>query len=215
MAALQTRAVTTVDRATVTCLRADLYTTLDQSHRCVAVGLDYARHLGSDWAPPPTEEEARLEYARILSRLGDRMIEELVDLPLMSDPASLATLDVLTKLGPAAFFTDFILHALVTCRAINLSLERGYSDGSCPHFEWLGAVAGTYFGDYQAGFRFGQLGYDLVEKRGLKRFEARTYNNFAVQVLPCTRHVKAIRDLLRRAFETANKIGDLTFAAYR
>ncbi len=214
LAALSTRAATTVERATVTCVRADLYTTLDQSNRAVAVGLDYLRHLGIDWSPHPTEEEARLEYERIWSQLGDHTIEELVDLPLMSDAASLATLDVLTKLGPAAFFTDFNLHALVTCRAINLSLERGYSDGSCPHFEWLGAVAGTYFGDYQAGFRFGQLGYDLVERRGLKRFEARTYNNFAVQVLPWTRHIKAVRDLLRRAFETANKIGDLTFAAY-
>jgi predicted ATPase len=214
LAALSTRAATTVERATVTCLRADLYTTLDQSNRGVAVGLDYLRHLGIDWSPHPTEEEARLEYERIWSQIGGRTIEGLVDLPLMSDPASLATLDVLTKLGPAAFFTDFNLHALVVCRAINLSLEHGYSDGSCPHFEWLGAVAGTYFGDYQAGLRFGQLGYDLVEKRGLKRFEARTYNNFAVQVLPWTRHVKAVRDLLRRAFETANKVGDLTFAAY-
>jgi predicted ATPase len=109
----------------------------------------------------------------------------------MSDPASLATLDVLTKLGPAAFFTDFTLHSLVVCRAINLSLEHGFSDGSCPHFEWLGAVAGACFGDYHAGFRFGQLGYDLVEKRGLKRFQARTYNNFGVQVLPWARHLKA------------------------
>ena len=78
----------------------------------------------------------------------------------------------------------------------------------------LAQSPGACFGDYQAGFRFGQLGYDLVEKRGLKRFQARTYNNFAVQVLPWTRHVKAIRDLLRRAFEAANKIGDLTFAAF-
>ena len=214
LAALSNRAATTVERATVACLRADLYTTLDQSNRAVAVGLDYLRHLGIDWSPHPTDEEARREYERIWSQLGGRTIEELVDLPLMSDPAYLATLDVLTKLGPAAFFTDFNLHALVTCRAINLSLEHGYSDGSCPHFEWLGAVAGACFGDYQAGFRFGQLGYDLVEKRGLKRFQARTYNNFAVQVLPWTRHVKAVRDLLRRAFEAANKIGDLTFAAY-
>src|ERR1700687_2500959 len=214
LAALSNRAATTVERATVACLRADLYTTLDQSNRAVAVGLDYLRHLGIDWSPHPTDEEARREYERIWSQLGGRTIEELVDLPLMSDPAYLATLDVLTKLRPAAFFTDFNLHALVTCRAINLSLEHGYSDGSCPHFEWLGAVAGACFGDYQAGFRFGQLGYDLVEKRGLKRFQARTYNNFAVQVLPWTRHVKAVRDLLRRAFEAANKIGDLTFAAY-
>jgi len=214
LAALSSSAATAVERATVTCLRADLYTTLDQSDRGVAVGLDYLRHLGIDWSPHPTEEEARREYERIWSQIGGRTIEELVDLPLMSDPASLATLDVLTKLGPAAFFTDFNLHALVVCRAINLSLEHGFSDGSCPHLEWLGAVAGGYFGDYHAGFRFGQLGYDLVEKRGLKRFQARTYNNFGVQVLPWTRHIKAARDLLRRAFETANKIGDLTFAAY-
>jgi len=214
LAALSSRAATTEERATVACLRADLYMTLDQGSRAVAVGLDYLRHLGIDWSPHPTEEEARREYDRIWSQLDGRTIEELVDLPLMSDPASLATLDVLTKLGPAAFFTDFNLHALVVCRAINLSLEHGYSDGSCPHFEWLGAVAGRCFGDYQAGFRFGQLGYDLVQKRGLKRFQARTYNNFAVQVLPWTRHVKAIRDLLCRAFETANKIGDLTFAAF-
>jgi PAS domain S-box-containing protein len=211
---LSSRAVTTVERAKVTCLRADLYMTLDQSNRAVAVGLDYLRHLGIDWSAHPTQEEAGQEYKRIWAQLGSRQIEDLVDLPLMSDPASLATLDVLTKLGPAAFFTDFTLHSLVVCRAINLSLEHGYSDGLCPHLEWLGAVAGACFDDYQAGFRFGQLGYDLVEKRGLKRFQARTYNNFAVQVLPWARHFKASRDLLRRAFEAASAIGDLTFAAF-
>jgi predicted ATPase len=192
LAALSIRAATTVERATVACLRADLYMTTDQSNRAVGVGLNYLRHLGIDWSTHPTHEEARREYERIWSQLGGRTIEELVDLPLMRDPASLAILDVLTKLGPAAFFTDFTLHSLVVCRAINLNLEHGYSDGSCPHFEWLGAVAGACFGDYQAGFRFGQLGYDLVEKRGLKRFQARTYNNFGVQVSPG-------RDILRLA----------------
>src|SRR6202011_3271346 len=46
LAALSTRAANTVERATVACLRADLYTTLDQSIRAIAVGLDYLRHLG-------------------------------------------------------------------------------------------------------------------------------------------------------------------------
>ena len=103
MTALSTRAANTVEQATVTCLRVDLYTTLDQSGRAVAVGLDYLRHLGIDWSPHPTEEEARREYERIWSQLGDRPIEELIELPLMSDPASLATLDVLTKLAAACF----------------------------------------------------------------------------------------------------------------
>ena len=38
--------------------------------------------------------------------------------------------------------------------------------------------------------------------------------DFGNVVLPWTRHVRAGRDLLRRAFEAANKIGDLTYAAY-
>jgi PAS domain S-box-containing protein len=214
LAALSSRAATTVERATVACLRADLYMTLDQSNRAVTVCLEYLRHLDIDWSPHPTEDEARGEYEHIWSQLGGRTIEELVDLPLMSDPESLATLDVLTKLGPAAFFTDCNLWSLIVCRAINLSLERGYTDGSCPNLEWLGSVAGMQFDDYQAGSRFGQLGYDLVEKRGLKRFQARTLNNFAAGVLPWTTHVKSIRDLLHRAFEAANKIGDLFFAAF-
>jgi len=70
----------------------------------------------------------------------------------MSDPASLRPLDVLTEARAGCIFTDFNLFALVVCRAINLSLERGYSDGSCPHFEWLGAVAAACFGDYRPGF---------------------------------------------------------------
>ncbi|HTF77203.1 MAG TPA: GAF domain-containing protein, partial [Bradyrhizobium sp.] len=213
--ALSTRAASTVERATVACLRGDLYTALDQSSRAIAVGLDYLQHLGIDWSPHPTEEEARREYQRIWSQLGGRTIESLIDLPLMRDPASLATLDVLAKIVPPAFYTDANLLALITCRAVNLSLERGNCDASCSAYEWLCMLAGPHFGDYRtAVYRFGQLGYDLVEGRGLTRFQARTYMDFGGSVLPWTRHVRAGRALTRRAFDAANKIGDLNYAAY-
>jgi PAS domain S-box-containing protein len=214
LAALSSRAANTVERAKVACLRADLYTTLDQGSRAISVGLDYLRHLGIDWSPHPTEEEARSEYERIWSQLGRRTIESLIELPLMSDPASLATLDVLAKIGVPAFYTDANLLALITCRAVNLSLERGNCDASCSAYVWLSMVAGPCFGDYRAAvYRFGQFGYDLVEGRGLTRFQARTYMDFGGSVLPWTRHIRAGRDLVRRAFEAANRIGDLTAAS--
>ena len=214
LAVLSTRAATTIERARVTCLQVDLYTTLDQGSRAIAVGLDYLRHLGVDWSPHPTEDEARREYERIWSQLGSRTIESLIDLPLMSNAASLATVDVLTKLGPPAHYTDANVRAMVICRAVNLSLESGNCDGSCYAYATLARIAGPEFGDYQAGLRFGRLGYELVEQRGLKRFQARTYLNFAYLLMFWTRHVQEGRELLRRAFETANQIGDLTFAAY-
>ena len=212
--ALSTRAANTVERATVACLSVDLYTTLDQSSRAIAVGLDYLRHLGIDWSPHPTEEEARREYEEIWSKLRSRTIEALIELPLMSDPSTLATMNVLTKIIVPALYTDANLYLLVTCRAVNLSLEYGNCDASCPAYAFLGIVAGPRFGDYQEAYRFGRLGYDLVEERGLTRFQARVYMEFGNVVLPWTRHVRDGRDFLRRAFEAANKIGDLIYAAY-
>ena len=212
---LSTRAANTVERASVACLHIDLYTTLAQGSRAVAVGLDYLRHLGIEWSQHPTDEDVRREYDRIWAQLGSRTIEDMLELPLMTDPASLATMDVLTKVGPAAFtLMEANFHALAICWAVNLSLERGNSDGSCDIYVRLGFIAGDRFGDYKSGFRLGKVGYELVERRGLKRFQARTYLLFAFHLIPYAQHVRDARDFLHRAFEIANKVGDLVFMGW-
>jgi predicted ATPase len=174
LTALSHRTANAVERAAVACLHMDVCTTLDQSVRAVTVALDYLRHVGIEWSPHPTEDEVRREYEQIWSQLSSRAIENVVDLPLMSDPESLATVDVLTKVVVPAFFTDRNLDSLAICRAVNLSLEHGNCDASCLAYITLGRIAGPRFGNYQAAFRFGQLGYELVEGRGLKRFQAGT-----------------------------------------
>ncbi|MGF6935584.1 PAS domain S-box-containing protein [Paraburkholderia sp. UCT70] len=214
LAALSNRATTPVEQAIVACLHMDVCTTRDQSGRAVTVCLDYLRHVGIEWSAHPKDEDVRREYARIWSLLGARTIEELIDLPRMEDPASLATLAVLTKVLPPALFTDANLASLTICKAISFCLEHGNCDASCFAYVQLSKIAGPRFGDYRAGFRFGQLGYELVERRGLKRFEASTYLCFSLFVVRWTKHVRACRDLMRRAFEAANRIGDLTHAAY-
>jgi PAS domain S-box-containing protein len=212
--ALAQRAKRDHDIAIVTRLRLTLYTTLDQSDRAVEVCLEYLRRGGTQWSPHPTSDEVQREYDRIGSQLGTRAIEELIDLPLMTNRDVLDALDVLTEAVTPAHFTDENLGSLVICRLVNLSLEHGNSDGSCFAYVWFAIIAGPRFGNYEAGFQFGQLGYDLVEKRGLRRFQARTYMSFGDIVLPWTRHVRAGRDLVRRAFDAANEIGDITFACY-
>jgi PAS domain S-box-containing protein len=214
LAELATRAADVVEQAAVACLRVDLYTTLGEISRAVTVGLQCLKDWGTDWQAHPTEDQARREYDQMWAALGSRAIEDLLVAPLMTQPASLATLDVLTKLTPPAVFTDANLFRLVVCKAVHLSLEQGNSDSSCFAYATLGMVSGPYFGDYEAGFRFGRLGYELVEQRGVKRFQASTYMTFGHQIMPWTKHIRAGRDLLRRAFDAANEIGDLTFVVY-
>src|SRR5471032_1092503 len=211
---LSRRAATVRENANATCLRVDLYMALDQDSNAVAVGLDYLDHLGIVWSPHTAQEQARKEYERIWSQLGNRTIDELIDLPLMTDLESLATMDVLVKVMPAALFTDTNLWSMVVSRAVNLSLEHGNCDGSSSAYVRLGMMAGARFGHYKVGFQFGQLGYDLVERRGLKRFRARTYMHFGNVVLPMARHVRDGRELLRRGLEAAKNTGDLICEAY-
>ena len=199
--------------AAVTCLSLDLYTTLDQSDRGIEVCLAYLRRVGIEWSPHPTKDKVREEYERIWRQLGSRPIEDIIDLSPMSNPDWRVTMDVLTALMPAALFTDQNLLCLSIGRMANVSLEHGHCDGSSLAFVWLGMILGPYFGDFRAAFRFGKLGLDLVE-RGLDRFKARVYLCFANFVNPWAKHIRTSRELQRRAFDEATKIGDLTFAAY-
>jgi PAS domain S-box-containing protein len=211
---LAERAKSVHDIALVTRLRLTLYTALDRSDRAVEVFIEYQSGHSKDWSPHPTDEEVSREYGQIWSLVGTRQIEELVDLPLIANPDLLDVLDVFTEIVVPAMFTDENLLALVICRMVNLGLEHGNSDASCFAYVWLGMLAGFHFGNYQAGFRFGKLGYDLAEKRGLHRYQARSYLCFGNMVIPWSKHVKTGRELVRRAFDAANRIGDLTFAAY-
>jgi predicted ATPase/signal transduction histidine kinase/GAF domain-containing protein len=211
---LAERAASPHDIALVARLRLTLYTAMDRSDRAVEVFLEYWRGRGTDWSSHPDEENARREYDHIWSLLGDRQIEELIDLPLMTDSDVLDVLDVFTAVVSPALFTDTRLLALVICRMVSLGLQHGNSDGLCYAYVWLGMLAGPHFGNHQAGLRFGRLGYDLVDQRGLRRYQVRTYLSFSAFVSPWMKHIKTAGELQRRCFDAANRIGDLTYAGY-
>jgi PAS domain S-box-containing protein len=211
---LAARANCAHDLAVVTRLQLTLYTALNRLDRGVEICLEYLRRGGTDWSAHPTSDDIRREYDRIWSLLGHRQTEDLLIEPLLADPDILDVLEVLAEIVTPAVFFDQDLCALVICRMMNLSLEHGNSDASCFAYVWFGIIAGPRFGNYEGAFKFGQLGYDLLEKRGLKRYEARTCMCFGSVVVPWMKHARHGRDLVRHAFDVAYRMGDFTYAAY-
>jgi hypothetical protein len=210
---LSNLAVTTEERVAVACLQVDLYQGIDRSDEAVAVGLRALRHLGVDLPERATEADARRAYEGIWVRLAGRSIEDLVNLPLTRDPDSLAALDLLIRVAVPGHFVSFHLFATAVCTAVGLGLERGHSDASCIAYAQLGTLAGPHFGQFDAGYQFGRLGCDLVERPGLQRFQARTFETFGF-VVPWTRHVRQGREFLFRGFDLASRIGEISYAGY-
>jgi predicted ATPase/signal transduction histidine kinase len=214
MLRLSQRARNRHDICVITRLRLTLYTNWDKSDRGLDVFLEWLRGNGTDWSKHPTREDAMREYARIGALLGSRQIEDLVELPLITDPDVLDTLDVFSDAVTPSFFFDEHLSSLVVCRLVSLSLEHGNCDASCYGYAWLGFLAGPRFGNLRDGYRFGRLGIDLVEKRGLTRYRARTYLSVGALVMPWTKHPGSGQDLVRRALDAFYRAGELAFAGY-
>ena len=210
---LSRRARSRHDFAVVARLQLTLYTTLDRSELAIEVFLAYLRRSGTDWSHHPTREDVMSEYDRIWSMVGNRQIADLADLPLLTDPDVSDMLDVFTEIVHPAMFYDENLSSLAVCRMVNLSLEHGNCDGSCFGYVWFGMFAGPRFNNYKDGFRFGQLGYDLVEKGRFPRHQARTYITFST-LMPWAKHAADARELVRRAYDVAYQTGDLTYSAY-
>jgi PAS domain S-box-containing protein len=209
LVALASHCEDAVEQAQVACLLADVYVALRQLARSIAVCLEYLHRAGLELPAEPTDAQAQAAYDRISLTLGGRSIEELVELPLMTDPASRATLDVLAKIVRcAATHLDKNLLCLILCAAVELSIERGHCDSSCYVYEYFGVNAGWQFGDFEAGFRFGRLGHELVERKGLRQHEALVCLTLANRIMPWAKHVESCRELIRKSFTLANKSGD-------
>jgi PAS domain S-box-containing protein len=203
-----------VDLAAVTSLRLEVYIMLARSERFVDVGLQYLRQVGIDWSPHPTDDDVRLEYEQLWQRLGTRPIEDLINLPLMDDAGTLATMNVLSMLMPSGNNTDKNLNCLLVARMANLSLEYGNSNPSCVGYVSLALVLTTDFEDHSRALRFAQLSLDLVEKRGLDAFKARVYLRVGGAISPLMHHFRFGRSLISRACDDADKIGDVLYASH-
>jgi PAS domain S-box-containing protein len=212
MAALATRAVGTVQQCFVARRRLGLYTMLGQGERGIPVALECLRHVGIDWPAHPSEAMARGEYERIGSLLGDRAIEDLVDLPLVHDPESRAIMDLLANLMVPAMYTDINLAALGVCRAAALNLELGNSEVAPGNYQSLAMIASGRFGQLEEGYRFGKMACDLLERRRWTHFGAGTYFGFAA-IIPWTRPIMDGVDAASRSFRIAKEHGDPTVAA--
>ena len=214
LSGLLSRARDVVDAAAVACLQVTLYMTIGQGPRAVDAALAYLRRAGIDWSLHPTREDVEQELARLWERLAGCHIEQLIDLPPMTDPQCRAILDVLTISSAPMSFTDENLVALAMARAVNLTLEHGTSDASPQAYVLLGQILGPYYDDYRVAFRFGKLGFDLMERKGPLRFKAVVYLLFALMVNPWRRHLRTSIELEWRAFEAAQQTGNVQFACF-
>jgi PAS domain S-box-containing protein len=207
------RGASKVDQAAAYHLKVLLRIVKSESQQAVVTGLTCLRLFGIEIPAHPTWEQVQAEYETLWRNLGGRPIEDLIDLPLMTDPELQAAMRPLLVLANAAYFTDYHLFCLLLCRMVNISVQHGTSGVSANAFGFLGFTLGPVFHRYREGHRFAKLGCDLVEKHGFIARQAKAYSAMGSAAI-WTQPIASAIDFTRKAFRAAIETGDLTFACY-
>src|SRR5467141_1397572 len=174
------RAASNVEFADASCLKIHLHLLKGDLPQAVDSALTCLRLFGIDIPAHPTWEQVQAEYDALWRNLDGRLIENLIDLPLMIDPKLKAAAGMMTALLPPAYFTDFNLFCLLICRIVNVSMKYGMSDASAHGYAQLGNILGPVFHRYSEGSRFAKLACDLVEKHGFIAYQAKAYDAMGI-----------------------------------
>jgi predicted ATPase/signal transduction histidine kinase len=210
---LRPRARTHVDMAAVYRLRSDILLAANDIQGARSCLLEGLALMGMPMSPHPSREEVTAANEEVWTLMGERPIERLVELPLMTDPDMKAVMDVLAALFTPALFTDEHLLILHLCRMVSLSLQHGNTEASVHGYGWYGLIQGAVFKRYREGLAFGMLAYELVERHAFSAARGRALYSLELTsywVRPLFFSLEHVRD----AFHHALRSGDFQIACY-
>ncbi|MCC7528108.1 MAG: AAA family ATPase [Candidatus Melainabacteria bacterium] len=161
----------------------------------------------------PGRERMLAEYERVWQKIGAGAIEELIDLPEMTDRETLAVMELLLVLHVASLSVDLNLFLLCGCLMVNLSMDAGNCDISAFGYVYFGSMLPRNFGNFQDAVRFGSLAARLVDKRGLNMLKARMDLIFSV-ISFWTQGKKSCLEFAQKSFDAAVRSGELQVSGY-
>jgi predicted ATPase len=210
---LLVRGTSKIDKSAAYRLKISLHVMRSENPKGVESALECLRLFGIEMPAHPTREQVAAEYEKVWNNLGDRPIESLVDLPLMTDPEMQAAMSVLSVLSSPAQFTDLDLFRLHLCHMVNLSMKYGATDASAQAYSRFGTTLGSLSHRYTDGYRFGKLACDLIERHGFHAYAARTY--FSMEMIALwIQPIGIAIDYIQVAFRAAVDAGVLNIACF-
>jgi predicted ATPase/signal transduction histidine kinase len=205
------QAKTLLDKVKVYELKINSYRSKLQLQLAIDTALDILKLLGVVLPQKPTNQRIKEEYKAIESILKDKQIEDLANLPEMTDPYKLAAIRISLTIISATYVANPPLFAMMALSLVKLFIQHGNSS--------LAAVGYTLYSlylcgqpeKYDSGYRFCQLSLKLLEQFNARQLTASILHMYNTQV----RHwIDPAQETINSLLEGVNsglEHGDLEF----
>ncbi|WP_226594206.1 ATP-binding protein, partial [Microseira wollei] len=146
--------------------------------------------------------------------LSGRTAHDLLDLPVMTDAVSLASMQLLSSIITTAYVSAPLLFPFVILAQVKLSIQDGNTALSASGYSTYGILLSGVLEDLDAAYEFGQLGLKLAEK--FKEQTVQTKVNMIVgsALIHCKSHLQNSLPLFAETFKIGLEVGDFEYAGH-
>ncbi|MEH1933585.1 MAG: AAA family ATPase [Nostoc sp.] len=180
----------------------------------IAVGRDALKQLGVELPIEPNNTEIGKALQVLASQLAGKQIEELADLPVMTDPQAQAAMQLLGMLFAPVFQGMPGLLPLISSTMVSLSLQFGNTPASTVGYGLHGMVLCAFLGEVETGYGFGQLALNFLDRFNVREFKSIISMLFGGFIQHHQEALLATIPMLKAGFTSGMETGDFLHAGY-
>ncbi|MHC5891379.1 ATP-binding sensor histidine kinase [Nostoc sp.] len=180
----------------------------------ITLGRDALLELGVELSIEANDAEIARAIQVLASQLEGKRIEELADLPVMTDPQAKAAIQLLGMLFSPIIQTMPGLLPLVSSKMVSLSLQFGNTPASTVGYVLHGMVLCTFLGEIETGYGFGQLALNLLDRFDVGEFKSMILILFGGFIQHRQESFRATIPTLKVGFTSGMETGDFLHAGY-
>lgn len=207
-------AKTLLEKVKVYEVKIQAYGAHNKALEAVNTALSLLKQLGLDFPKNLSQSYIQSELEKTASNLTSKQIQNLINLPEMTEEQSLAAMRILSSAIVFAYQAVPELYLLFVLKQIDLSLKGGNAPLSAFGYVSYGVMLCGLIGDIESGYQFGKLAENLLSRFETKEVSVKVLETFNQLVRPWKEHIKETLKPLVEVYSVGLETGDLEFAAY-
>ncbi|HEY9904079.1 MAG TPA: ATP-binding sensor histidine kinase [Candidatus Sericytochromatia bacterium] len=180
----------------------------------ITIGLVVLKLLGVILPEEPSQLDIQRGFQETASLYAGQEIEELINLPEMTEPVPQAAIYILSSISAAAYIAAPELMLLIVSSMVNLSLKYGHGTWSAFSYAAYGLILCGVVQDIELGYKFGKLSLSLTKRLNTKRGKARAFEVLGAHVMHWKEHFRETLPIVNEGYQSGVETGEFEFAGY-
>ncbi|CBN56517.1 MULTISPECIES: trifunctional serine/threonine-protein kinase/ATP-binding protein/sensor histidine kinase [Kamptonema] len=190
------------------------YTNQGRFQEAIAIACTALSEFNTYLPEQPTPTDITSAVEKVTELLNGRTAEDLLDLPVMTEPEAVAIMQLLSSVTGAAYLSASQLFPFIVLTQVMLSIQKGNNSLSAFSYINYAILLSNMLGDLDTAYDFAQMSSQLMAKLNARFIQPKVNVLLAAFFIHYKSHFRNSLALYREGFQTGQEVGDIEFAGY-